>query len=670
MIYMKFRRLLMIVLIVFSILPVLILATMGISSFLDKSINLVTQNIDTTASLQAHNIQTFFEQRQVDIQIMSNLPVIKQFLINSNAHSNLEQSKKQCEETVEFLKVRTDFQKFINRISLINKNNIIIASSSETLIGKPSKLNPKYLPELLNNVPVVSDLYEDNYEGDKKSFIIAHPIFINDQFEGFMMFAMNTEYLQTLAENSMFLKSGRITIVDGKGYIAATGSKKDSKNIKDVSDKSNLAKQFQKEVEYNGEDGRFEYYIDDLKKVAYYSKIAGSGWFVLSTVEASEFMIPKEEIQKFILLTVALLVIFTLLLYMFINCYFSRPLNRLMYVIKKIKDGNYQERVKFEDTSEIGEIGRAFNELMDTISKNNKELALKEERYRIVSEQADTVIFEYDMLNHTFVFTSNFLSTFGYEPQANFLSMPLREQFIYEEDGEIVERMIHDIISGKKNSTGEIRIKKKNDIYIWCEVAVTAILDENNRLVRVIGKISDINKRKQHTKKLELQAQKDLLTKLYNKKYTEKMISEILKKSKEEDEHILIVADIDNFKKVNDTHGHLVGDQLLYDFATKAKTIFRKTDIIGRIGGDEFIIFMPYFKNQEKLGKKMTLLMETFKEYGGENKLDILVTCSIGVAIYPHHGTTFSQLYVNADNALYETKRKGKDGFTLYGKIV
>ena len=99
------------------------------------------------------------------------------------------------------------------------------------------------------------------------------------------------------------------------------------------------------------------------------------------------------------------------------------------------------------------------------------------------------------------------------------------------------------------------------------------------------------------------------------------------------------------------------------------KSSFRENDIVGRVGGDEFLIFMKGVTSEEFVTRRMESLIQYFHELSVVEIKDHRLTCSIGAAFMPKDGTTFDSLYQNADEALYRTKRNGRDGFSIYHKV-
>ena len=152
----------------------------------------------------------------------------------------------------------------------------------------------------------------------------------------------------------------------------------------------------------------------------------------------------------------------------------------------------------------------------------------------------------------------------------------------------------------------------------------------------------------------------DPLTSVFNKETTQKLIDQKLKNH----EHFcFLILDVDDFKSVNDNYGHAVGDKVLKNLSDLFKNHFRQTDIVGRIGGDEFIILI---EDEVIAESRIQSLLKKVNELKIEELQDFKLSISVGMAFAPSNGTTFMELYRHADHALYQTKRTGKNNYKIY----
>lgn len=221
--------------------------------------------------------------------------------------------------------------------------------------------------------------------------------------------------------------------------------------------------------------------------------------------------------------------------------------------------------------------------------------------------------------------------------------------------------------NGKKEAISEYRYLLPCGEYAWVKAITSFMHDTITGDIKTITFVRDINEEKKHSIELQYKAERDSLTGIYNKGMTEKLIIEHLLNNPHLKKGALFIIDIDNFKAINDNFGHLLGDELLCNLSQKLSDLFRNDDIVGRIGGDEFIVFMKNASNQEIIQSKSKEIGKAFSiTYTTNNDKQYKISGSIGIALFPENGNTFKELYKNADIALYDAKSKGKNIYIFY----
>lgn len=300
-----------------------------------------------------------------------------------------------------------------------------------------------------------------------------------------------------------------------------------------------------------------------------------------------------------------------------------------------------------------------------------QELIKYKERFKIALKIAKICVFEVDVTRQLYTFFENSEDLFGVSGEFILRDVqPFSElspkdyqqaasaYFSHPDDAATIDKAFKKILSGQPASY-YARMKAGKTAYTWCKIDVTPII-KNNVPVRMIGVISDVSDMKAKTDLLENKAKLDMFTGLYNKIHSEEMIKEILCKEPDQ-KHGFIIFDLDNFKNINDTYGHTAGDEILRAISENLKKIFRKNDILGRFGGDEFIILIKDIQDKNSLVSKLEKLLDN-----SDNSF--MVTKSIGASIFPDDATDFEGLLKKADKALYQSKRY-KNTFTIFSEL-
>lgn len=196
--------------------------------------------------------------------------------------------------------------------------------------------------------------------------------------------------------------------------------------------------------------------------------------------------------------------------------------------------------------------------------------------------------------------------------------------------------------------------------YIWMRLDAYIFLSPEDHCLHMFTYRKSIDEEKER----EMKAGTDEMTGFYTKIMTERMIESCLAEHPA-DRYAFFILDIDNFKQANDRFGHSFGDYCIRKFTAIIRKSFRTGDILGRIGGDEFVVFIPAVSKSwaEKKGRELSAALHTVCTEGSSCWA---MSASIGIAMAPEDGTNFAALYKNADTALYHTKQNGKNGYTFF----
>lgn len=290
--------------------------------------------------------------------------------------------------------------------------------------------------------------------------------------------------------------------------------------------------------------------------------------------------------------------------------------------------------------------------------KQQKKVMKGQARYDILSEFSDTVLFEYDCLDKTLVFTPNITTLFKLNEIGQIKPFDEKTDFtmVHPDDVEKVKNLLA-TIGDKRDEVDDfvIRFKDKDGNYRWVRWMGRLIRGRLGTPQVFLGKISDVQDEMTKEQDLREKASIDGLTGALNRKAAELQINTLM--GDKNCKGYLFMIDVDDFKTVNDTLGHAMGDLALINLVKLLKENFRKADVVGRLGGDEFIVFMTNTEIQADAEAKGTEILDILATSTEEPHF----TISIGAAAYPGAGSDYESLYLAADHAMYVSKKSGKN---------
>lgn len=343
------------------------------------------------------------------------------------------------------------------------------------------------------------------------------------------------------------------------------------------------------------------------------------------------------------------------------------------------------------------------------IRRMRAKLAESNERFSLAAYGSDAVIWDYDMTAMVYYFSESWYKLLGYERDEINERYGGWRYILHPEDADEEERRRREHLSGQTAYYYcEYRMKSKEGRYIWFQTRGKALRDSEGGYIRFAGSMVDITERKEYESKLQVSYQElestyeevtalqdelleqyhklvenqallqrseekyrllaynDALSGLPNRLSLSEELNEFTASTKRR-HAALFFLDLDNFKYVNDTLGHTLGDQLLIEAGERLLEIGESDARHYRFGGDEFVILLETDGSEEAAITYAESLSLTFREPFLLNESMVHVAASIGIALYPDHGTTAEELLKYADIAMYKAKEMGKGTFVMYG---
>lgn len=297
------------------------------------------------------------------------------------------------------------------------------------------------------------------------------------------------------------------------------------------------------------------------------------------------------------------------------------------------------------------------------VKEFNEKLLLDEKVVLIAAEKSKVVIMNYVIESKELRFINKKLGDMEFPEKAHNLS----EVFMkYLPENHDLSEQLEKIFESMKKDKGRrdfLVSFMKDGAMKYFRIQLMTSADEKGNICQCIGILEDYTEKQ----KIKDKADRDPLTGLYNRNSSREKI-ENLRKTFEQGEgivHAYVILDIDNFKVLNDTLGHQTGDKALQDIADVMLRHFRSYDVVGRLGGDEFIVFMKNIPREAVSRNISSLLKKLDRTYkkGGKS---VEITASAGIALISDADVEFHEMYRRADEALYQVKKDRKNGFKIY----
>ena len=316
--------------------------------------------------------------------------------------------------------------------------------------------------------------------------------------------------------------------------------------------------------------------------------------------------------------------------------------------------------------------GRHFIQMVgrDITERRQSEMALRESQDRInsiLSSIADVVWSCSPDLSRFHYINQSAERVYGY-PLSAFLENPqMWFEAIHPDDRERISNKMTCLTPDHPTCDDEYRIIRSDGNVRWVHCKGTLVTDEYGKPVRIDGVTTDITERKSAEQQVQQLAFYDSVTSLPNRRLLQDRLAQAMHMALRSKKRVaLFYMDLDNFKNINDSLGHHIGDMLLREIAARLLQCVREEDTVARVGGDEFLIVLPDLDKGERAVAVAEKILGTTSRPIVLNSNQIHTTISIGISIYPDDAREPSELMQHADSALYQAKSQGRDNFQFF----
>jgi len=284
-------------------------------------------------------------------------------------------------------------------------------------------------------------------------------------------------------------------------------------------------------------------------------------------------------------------------------------------------------------------------------------------------EAADLGVYDFDLASGQIVLNDRYLQMLGYAPGELELSQSLWLSMIHPDDMPAVSAAL--LVNPARLKDGvevEYRMRHKSGAWIWLLDRAKGYTDaRDGRLTRAVGTHMDLTARKQAAERLDFLSHFDALTHLPNRDLLRDRLEHAIQRVRREGEKLaVLMIDLDRFKMINESLGHRVGDLLLQAVATRMRSQMRGGDTLARVGGDEFILLLENDVSLHSASQVAMKWLERIVQPLMVEEVQLAISASIGISLYPDDGDNADDLLSHADAALYKAKGQGRNNFQFY----
>lgn len=418
---------------------------------------------------------------------------------------------------------------------------------------------------------------------------------------------------------------------------------------------------------------------DGIKVLTTAKRVPMTQWILISALPAEEAFAPIKAVQFQIMLSALLLSIGIGAVTWWLLRRELYPVFSTIKTLSTLSESAIAPQLPvIKNKGEISDLIHAFDHMLKVLQQREHALTESEFRWKFAIEGAGDGLWDWDIQNSRVFYSPKWKKQLGYNDEDVSDSLNEWEKRIHPEDKAQTFAAIQDHFEGKTPSySAEHRLLTKDGTYKWILTrGLVVSRDSAGNPLRAIGTHTDINERRKLEENIRHQALYDPLTQLPNRRLLEDHLARMLAASKRYGNYgALMFIDLDNFKPLNDTHGHEMGDLLLIEVAKRLKNCVRETDTVARIGGDEFVVAISELyldlstsrKQAKLLAEKIRsaleqpYLLENPIKNGKSSTIEHHCTASIGLTLFQGEAQSISDITRSADNAMYQAKNAGRN---------
>lgn len=423
-------------------------------------------------------------------------------------------------------------------------------------------------------------------------------------------------------------------------------------------------------------------FLSASRKISLGEEVIGEVTLYVTDIELTEML--KRSLLKDLLTGLGIAISLLVLLFFFANTYLVRPLGQIMRGFREYDDEGIPLR-PFDENGprEIGLLAglmnrglRLIRESRQQLLDKHRELAAERERFQLAIDGTLDGLWDWDLLTGRVYHSERFSRMLGYEPGELPDNASCWKELVHLDDRKHAREILKRYLASSGQSTYEntFRMRTKAGEWRWITARGKAHFDKQGRAVRFVGFNTDVTRliRQQqelaeNQQSLQYQATHDPLTGLANRALLMDRLRHSIQKAERDNAKLaLMFIDLDHFKSINDSLGHLMGDRVLKVVTRRLSKTIRAVDTLARLGGDEFTVIVENIQKAQDASLLAEKIINRIEQKISIDGHDMFLGCSIGISVYPDNGLNVEDILKNADAAMYRAKNSGRNNFQYY----
>lgn len=567
------------------------------------------------------------------------------------------------------------YSDFISGIAILDENGRVVIENNAQDISYLIDYAVIDTVEKDMEIQICANFLQVN---DSVAFLAYAPIMQHGDIIGYMVQVINADYWRKLVDVEYGDTNSNMFFIDNYGHLLGYENQKYLLSLTRFKNSNGLKNNFGKVTNWSKSEVATLNYknLSNKDMIAFLKR--SNKLDVCMIIERPKSVINRSvQIIIIVMLTYSILLAVTCLIaYTYIKRILKAPISEIVKTTAIYEDGDFSYRPKITGDDEFNNIAVSLWKMAERIKEMYELVKANEHRYQLSLEFSSDLITDYDLSNNIYTAdTEKWNKIFDFplidnEKQIHdqiTKRLHPKDERAFKEYRDLLFKSIYD--DDEKQLQIEFRMKLSDNEYHWMLKRDVLVKGQTGNIDRILGSFEIIDEQKKKELELKTKAEYDLLSKLFNRATFMSKVNNIL----EADNSYygaMIFIDADNFKFINDTYGHNAGDDVIRYIASTMRDVVAEIGFCGRYGGDEFIIYVHEKENAIKIARGILAdISRPFAIHNFENSF-ITINVSIGIAYYPEHANDGEELLRCSDDAMYVSKKSGKNQYTIFNSSM